>query len=268
LDWNGIAINTTVLALVPLLIAAIGGHLAAKIIDDPKSRRSVIGCFWALFVVGVILTLWQQFRAAQSDLSKDTSDSWMFIVATRSYAPPLPPELAYKIPPPPEALPEVAPFLHFGLDRSDILLNVLATSKTVAKAPQFNSVLWDLDAENPRNPLQIPSQSNPTGYVKRGDLSWGPFSLTTSNAESRVKNGHRIFGFLNVSCPSCAETEVYWVYAVMGQIGWYAEAKKKDGIPSLDGLAKNFDSIKAHPNETWDSILPHTKGKVQISDPG
>ena len=266
LNWADIILNTAVLAIVPLLLAAWGGHLAAKAIDDPKRSRNVKLCFWALFLFGVLATFWQQFRAAESDLAKGTSDTWMFIVATRSYAPPAAPECASKVPASSEPLPELAAYLHFGIGKSDILLNVVSVSKTVSMTPQFSPVLWDLDADNPRNPLQIPGQSEPGGYVKLGDF-WGPFSLTSSSTENRVKTGHRIFGFVNVSCPLCASTKVYWVFAVIGERGWYAEANKKNGLPSLDGLARNFDIVKADPEAAWNQVITHTKPKVKIADP-
>jgi hypothetical protein len=91
LDWIGICLNVFVLAIVPGLLAAYGGHLAAESISDPKRSRNVKLCFWALFLFGVVATFWQQFRAAQTDLDRGTNETWIQALATSKFLPPPPP---------------------------------------------------------------------------------------------------------------------------------------------------------------------------------
>ena len=73
LNWADIA-NIVVLALLPGLFAAYGGHLAAEAIQDQKRQRKVKGIFWLMFAIFVLVTGWQQIRVAESDLSRDTKD--------------------------------------------------------------------------------------------------------------------------------------------------------------------------------------------------
>jgi len=79
------------LAVIPLLIAAIGGHLAARDVPDPKRSRRIRLLFWALFAFGVVATFWQQFRAAQADQARDTREVWAETLALSKFPPPPPP---------------------------------------------------------------------------------------------------------------------------------------------------------------------------------
>ena len=102
LNWWDILLNTAVLAAIPLLLAAWGGHLAAEAITDPKNKRKVKACFWLLFAFGVVATFWQQFRSAQSDLEKDTNTKFAMAVAVqRMYPPPASPLIEEKLTPTP-----------------------------------------------------------------------------------------------------------------------------------------------------------------------
>ena len=96
LDWADIILNIAVLALIPGLFAAYGGHLAAEAIPDPKRERKVKRIFWLMFVVFVLATGWQQLRVAESDLARDTKDAWADALALRQLQPNItPPVFAY-----------------------------------------------------------------------------------------------------------------------------------------------------------------------------
>lgn len=91
LDWLGLILNVFAIAIIPGLLAAYGGHLAAEAITNPKRSRTVKHYFWALFVFGVLATFWQQYRAAESDLDRDTKDKWAeAVVASKFLLPPAP----------------------------------------------------------------------------------------------------------------------------------------------------------------------------------
>jgi len=92
LNWEDILLNTAVLAIIPLLLAAFGGHLAADAIEEQKKKRNVKLCFWALFVFGIVATFWQQFRAAQADLAGSENSKFLMAVAlSKMYPPPAAP---------------------------------------------------------------------------------------------------------------------------------------------------------------------------------
>jgi len=55
------------LAVFPFLLAAIGGYLAAKVLDDEKQRKLFIGTFIVLFVCGVLFSSIRETRAARAD---------------------------------------------------------------------------------------------------------------------------------------------------------------------------------------------------------
>lgn len=96
LNWADVILNIAVLALIPGLFAAYGGHLAAEAIPDPKRERKVKRIFWLMFVVFVLATGWQQFRVAESDLARDTREAWADALALRELQPNItPPLFAY-----------------------------------------------------------------------------------------------------------------------------------------------------------------------------
>jgi len=87
LDWVDIFINVVALAIVPGLLAAYGGHLAAEAIGDPKRSRTIKYYFWGLFAFGVLVTFWQQFRVAEADLDRSTKDTWAQTLALSKFLP-------------------------------------------------------------------------------------------------------------------------------------------------------------------------------------
>jgi hypothetical protein len=96
LNWADFAVNIAVLALLPGFFAAYGGHLAAEAIQDPERQRKVKGIFWLMFAIFVLATGWQQFRVAESDLVKDTKDTWAYSLALKELRPNFtPPPFAY-----------------------------------------------------------------------------------------------------------------------------------------------------------------------------
>lgn len=96
LNWVDFAVNIVVLALLPGLFAAYGGYLAAEAIQDTKRQRNVKGIFWLMFAVFVLATGWQQFRVAESELGRDTKETWADSLALKEVRPNLaPPLFAY-----------------------------------------------------------------------------------------------------------------------------------------------------------------------------
>jgi hypothetical protein len=151
LDWESILINTCALALIPLLLAVIGGYLAAEGIADPKRSRWIKLLFWALFVFGVVVTFWQQFRAAQSDQARDTRETWEETLALKQF-PPLPvPTIERVMPSPPKPRLQFS-FLPLGPHERLIdsiskpiiggVVTVAFTAKNVSAAQANNGQIW------------------------------------------------------------------------------------------------------------------------------
>lgn len=69
--WIDIVLGTALLAIVPFVMAAYGGYIAAESISELKKRQKVKLIFWAICLVGVSLAFVQQFRSVTQDaLSK------------------------------------------------------------------------------------------------------------------------------------------------------------------------------------------------------
>ncbi|MFZ0419439.1 MAG: hypothetical protein WAM04_15170 [Candidatus Sulfotelmatobacter sp.] len=97
LNWTDLILNIILFSVVPGLTGALGGHLAADALQDTKRAPRIKLIFWAMFVVWVMGTIWQQFRIAQVDLARDTRSTWADAMALRSFAPnTTPPVYAYK----------------------------------------------------------------------------------------------------------------------------------------------------------------------------
>lgn len=78
----------TVLAIVPGLVGALGGHLAAEGLQEEKRRFWIKLIFWAMCAVWVLATFWQQFRVAEADLDRATKDGWANALLSTKFPPP------------------------------------------------------------------------------------------------------------------------------------------------------------------------------------
>jgi len=67
--------------------------------------------------------------------------------------------------------------------------------------------------------------------------------------DRKGRDGHRIFGYVTVTCPNCKHVRSYWVYRKLGEGGWYSELtdyrspdvkKVADAIPVI--RQKNGDT--------------------------
>jgi len=66
-DWIDFLLNVSLLAVVPFLLAAYGGHLAAETIPDVRARRRAKTWFWLLCVIGVGIAALSQYRYGQAE---------------------------------------------------------------------------------------------------------------------------------------------------------------------------------------------------------
>src|SRR6516165_7235751 len=59
------------LPIVPLVLAAYGGHLGAKALTDPNARRFAIFVFWGLCVLGIAIAIVYQYRTRKIDEARE-----------------------------------------------------------------------------------------------------------------------------------------------------------------------------------------------------
>jgi hypothetical protein len=86
--WADVLLGTAILAIVPFLLAAYGGHVAAEAIPDPHKRRNVKFLFWSLFVIGIFLAFWQQIRADNATRDAEVRQEWTEALLLRAVFPP------------------------------------------------------------------------------------------------------------------------------------------------------------------------------------
>lgn len=65
-----VLVGTAILAIVPFVLAAYGGYLAAETIQDLRVRQSTKLKFWGLCIIGIILAFYQQYRSSELDTKK------------------------------------------------------------------------------------------------------------------------------------------------------------------------------------------------------
>ena len=64
-------LGTFVLAVVPLFMAAYGGHLAALTLNDPRVRRNAKFIFWGSCLFGILVAAVYQYRAGKIDEERE-----------------------------------------------------------------------------------------------------------------------------------------------------------------------------------------------------
>jgi hypothetical protein len=106
ISWLDVMVNTAALSLVPGFTAFLGGHLAAEVVPERNKKTAWRVAFFALFVLSVVLTGWQQVRASASEFERSTADDWVRALLIRTlFRPVLPPSFAYLKTPKPIAAP-------------------------------------------------------------------------------------------------------------------------------------------------------------------
>jgi hypothetical protein len=239
LDWLDIVINVVALAIVPGILAAFGGHLAAEAIADKKRTFKVKSFFWLLFACGVFITTWQQFRIAQTDFARETKETWIEALARKAMFPP---------PPVPSAPPSKATIAKpdVGMEfvnPDDVAFRMVNLSKNATlRDPKY--VLFLVDLDGPRTVgtkggsipqlLPIPAFTDAGDFLKPGQKFLPrPIVSTFPAVQSIVKPKDRIFGSAVVSCPDCIRDRHYLVYFANGSGGWYCEIDVHKDISSV-----------------------------------
>jgi hypothetical protein len=97
-------------------------------------------------------------------------------------------------------------------------------SDAVAVQIKYAAALLKITGPEKGQPVQIPIST--FDFIK-GREKGGPQNLFDPPAPLKSPNeGERLFGWIQVSCPTCAVTHYYWTYINFGYDGWYAEVSK------------------------------------------
>lgn len=225
LDWWDILINVIVLAIIPGLLAAGGGHLAAEAIPDKTRVPRVKAIFWLLFACGVVITFWQQFRIAQADFARETKETWGEALARKVlFAPPSTPPDTPMI----KSVPK--PDLNMMIVNPAAPGLVLFTLYAVAKDARANPLLWDIDREDKGTDSLFVNQTAKYDWIRLEERGGPTGLLHPSDLTNIVKPGHRIIGYVTVACLNCKRDRQYLTYFVYGSGGWYTEVPGGRGI--------------------------------------
>ncbi|HKT89861.1 MAG TPA: hypothetical protein VJQ59_15565, partial [Candidatus Sulfotelmatobacter sp.] len=132
-------------------------------------------------------------------------------------------------------------FAAIFLNRSSVTLN----------EPSWRFMMWDLDAHDingyPTN-LKIPSGGGPGAWIAQHSML--PPEAIIYNVRAQVKPGDRLFGWASVTCPDCIKSRTYWIYAIEGSDGWFAESTV--GEPDISYFTSaNVQAIGEHLDEFW-----------------
>jgi hypothetical protein len=258
LNWLDIFINVLALAIVPGLLAAYGGHLAAEAIEDARRQRNVKMCFWFLFSFGALVTFWQQLRISQSDFARETKESWEDALATRVlFPPPSAPSASVASPVP---RPDIG--MEF-VNPSDVAFRMVNLSReAILRDPKYAFALLDIDG--PRTTLKdgttapdvlpIPAFADTGDFLRPGQKFLPrPIVSTFPQVQLIVKPNDRIVGSAVVSCPTCVRDRQYLVYFVNGQGGWYYE------ISNNPNLRVKTSELFLDPEKALEKIVPPEK---------
>jgi hypothetical protein len=132
---------------------------------------------------------------------------------------------------------EIKPDVTLRIVRTKTPSVVVVPADATPQNINVTPLLFDLDGADQEHSLNI----RPLTFDWiRLDQRGAPMELV--NASDNVKAGHRVFGFISVTCPKCAHVRSYWIYFVYGSGGWYAElpdykspdpAKISEALPGL-----------------------------------
>jgi len=106
---------------------------------------------------------------------------------------------------------------------NSVSYEIVNTSNKIAEEVLVSFGIFDIDSDNPRNPIPIPSKKS--DYVNV-ESHKGPFSFF----QQFGINGHRYFGIIYIGCKGCQALETYWLYVKHGHPddGFYAKRIKED----------------------------------------
>ncbi|HKW89544.1 MAG TPA: hypothetical protein VJN21_12390 [Candidatus Acidoferrales bacterium] len=130
----------------------------------------------------------------------------------------------------------------------------------VAEKVEADPVLFDIDREDGKTDSLNITQMKFDWL--RMDQHAGPTALLDSrDVGTVVRNGHRIFGFVQIACPQCQRIRIYWVYFVYGRGGRYAE--NTIGAPNLKAISVSISEMRTLGPERFLDTIKGWKPIVQ-----
>lgn len=243
-------LSVLLLAGIPCAMAAYGGFVAADSITEEKKRRRARRWFLGFAIVWIIVAICYQYRVSNSE--KET-EAWQQGVSKKldviknnpSYSPYQKQEVEKvraQIRRGPTNKPNEEPDLvAFVVNPQNPQLDFFPRY-AVAEKVEADPVLWDIDREDGKTDSLIIQQMK-YDWI-RPDQHGGPTPLIDSRDEgSIVKKGDRIFGYIQVACPTCQKIKLYWVYFVYGDGGRFAEISGPP-YPNPKAIAANIPDMK------------------------
>jgi hypothetical protein len=176
---------------------------------------------------------------------------------------PEPPQSMWQIP---RIVPErKTPHLSMRLVKlinSDGFAIILIAAGSLVKSPSYIAAIWNLDRDT-GDTLPMVHDSLDGSWIRPGE-ALGPYPLTSLPLVAPlIHAGNRLFGCITVTCPDCARSKAYWVYAIHGGAGWYSQLAPGT-FCDLRALLRTLPAIRTNPEAFLHSI-PDAE-RTQISE--
>ena len=125
---------------------------------------------------------------------------------------------------------------------------LINNSDVVARDIKYWAAIWNLET---RKVLQIPVAS--FDYIRAHEGGGPEAFFGLPSVEATINAGNRLAGVIDVTCPNCVASHLYWVYVVWGQGGWFSKIPDGQG-PSLAQLHKAIPGIAENPDQFFRDI--------------
>jgi hypothetical protein len=135
----------------------------------------------------------------------------------------------------------------------------------VVRDPKLTLVIWDLDLPDHDEPLpegRVITKTFDGKWIRQEEIFIVIRFTRVPEVAALIKPGHRLFGWMTVTCPDCIRTKAYWIYTIHGEGGWYTEIQR--GYPQLDKVKALLPQIRDDP-ETFFSANPK-ESRIVIED--
>lgn len=122
-------------------------------------------------------------------------------------------------------------------------------SDATATQIKYTVALLNIDGPDVGKPAQIPIAT--FDFIK-GHEKGGPQNLFDPPQIAKTPNkGQKLFGWIQISCPSCIKTHYYWAYIHFGLSGWYSEVP----MERHEAIAKWLSDNGPYTDASVDKIL-------------
>jgi len=124
-----------------------------------------------------------------------------------------------------------------------IAIVVINESDVLIRDARYSLSVWNLDSDRAAS---LPILDRTADWMRPDDYILPEEFASSPQIAPLIKYGDRLLGIADVSCPDCIRTKSYWVYAIHGQGGWFAESPVGK-YPNPSMVARLIPQIRENP---------------------